>query len=248
MTLKDLLKKKEKIKEEGAATARSGSTLSPDVPEFQFFRTTTSTHEAIQPPSHPDDPTREGPLLSPEPKGAFGRFRRHSNASSTGSHTAEGATKGLERLHFGRTRSSSSVNVPQNLPEIGGDGVARNEEDEAKWEKRATVLVTEGLHHAGGSSRPSTPGVEVSAPLSSGRPKSRSRTPSVSAPGDEVNIQEAIRLHEKGNLEASTALFGKLADPHSHNNALAQVLYGLALRYAAAFAVALDTPSISRTS
>ena len=58
------------------------------------------------------------------------------------------------------------------------------------------------------------------------------RRPSTSAPADEENIQEAIRLHEKGNLEASTALFGRLADPNGANNALAQVLYGLALRHA----------------
>jgi len=70
----------------------------------------------------------------------------------------------------------------------------------------------------------------MTAPLSPGGKRGRSRSPSVGVPGDEENIQEAIRLHEKGNLEASTALFGRLADPTSHNNALAQVLYGLALR------------------
>jgi len=32
------------------------------------------------------------------------------------------------------------------------------------------------------------------------------------------------------DLEASTAMFGKLADPDGPNNALSQVLYGLALR------------------
>jgi hypothetical protein len=234
MPLKDLLKKKDKIKDEGAApTAQTGPTLSPDVPEFLFFRTTTSTQESIEPPSFPGDPTREQPLLSPEPRGAFGRFRKHSNASSQGSHTgtSDGVAKGLERLHFGRTRSGSSAHVPDNLPEVGGDGVARTEEEEAKWEKRATVLVTEGaLNHAGGASGPPTPRVEVAPPLSPGGRSGRSRSPSVTAPGDEENIQEAIRLHEKGNLEASTALFGRLADPTAHNNALAQVLYGLALR------------------
>jgi hypothetical protein len=235
MTLKDLLKKKDKIKDEGATPAmRSGPILSPDVPEFQFFRTTTSTQESIEPPSFPGDPTREQPLLSPEPRGAFGRFRRHSNAASQGSHTGttEGVAKGLERLHFGRTRSSSSAHVPENLPEVGGDGVARTEDEEAKWEKRATVLVTEGALNQGGVSGPSTPRVEVAPPLSPGmRPGTgRTRSPSVTAPGDEENILEAIRLHEKGNLEASTALFGRLADPVAHNNALAQVLYGLALR------------------
>ena len=32
-------------------------------------------------------------------------------------------------------------------------------------------------------------------------------------------------------LELSTKMFGKLADPNGANNALSQVLYGLALRY-----------------
>jgi hypothetical protein len=117
------------------------------------------------------------------------------------------------------------------LPDVGGDGVARTEEEEANWEKRATVLVTEGpLNQMAGTSRPTTPRVEVAAPLSPGGQRGRSRSPSIAAPEDEENIQEAIRLHEKGNLEASTALFGRLADPNGHNNALAQVLYGLALR------------------
>ena len=32
-------------------------------------------------------------------------------------------------------------------------------------------------------------------------------------------------------LETSTKMFGKLADPNGANNSLSQVLYGLALRY-----------------
>lgn len=193
MTLKDLLKKKDKIKDEGATPASSkGPTLSPDVPEFQFYRTTTSTQETIEPPSFPGDPTREIPQPSAEPRAKFGRFRKHSNAASQGS--APGAEDGrgkqhdrlAERLHIGRTRSSSSVNVPENLPEVGGDGVARTEEEEASWEKRATVLVTEGLHH--GTSAPSTPGYENANPLSPRRPtSSRSNTnATVSATADEV--------------------------------------------------------------
>jgi hypothetical protein len=188
MTLKDLLKKKDSVRREGAAPkASTGPTLSPDVPEFQFYRTTTSTQETIEPPSFPGDPTREGPLLSPEPRGKFGRFRSRSNTQGATS----GAEKGhlAERLHFGRTRSSSSVNVPDNLPEVGGDGVARTEEDEANWEKRATVLVTEGLQH--GSSQPGTPSFEHANAMSQGRPtsaRSRSGTIPIGAPADEVCI------------------------------------------------------------
>ncbi|CAI9629377.1 HCP-like protein [Alternaria alternata] len=231
MALKDLLKKKDKIRDEGATPmSPTGPTLSPDVPEFQFFRTTTSTQETIEPPSFPGDPTRDSPLLSPTSRGKFGRFRSRSNASSQGSATGQHDNKLAERLHFGRSRSSSSINVPENLPEVGGDGVARTEEEEAKWETRATVLVTEGLQH--GSSQPNTPSYEPTSPMSHGRPTSaRSRSGTVGAPADEENIQEAIRLHEKGNLEASTALFGRLAEPTGANNALAQVLYGLALRH-----------------
>lgn len=33
------------------------------------------------------------------------------------------------------------------------------------------------------------------------------------------------------DLERSTQLFGRLADPNGANNPLSQVLYGLALRY-----------------
>jgi hypothetical protein len=190
MTLKGLLKKKDSVRREGAATTASkGPTLSPDIPEFQFFRTTTSTQETIEPPSFPGDPVREGPLLSPEPRGKFGRFRSRSNTASQGA--TSGTEKGhlAERLHFGRTRSSSSVNVPDNLPEVGGDGVARTEEEEANWEKRATVLVTEGLQH--GSSQPGTPSYERANPMSQGRPTSartRSGTIPIGTPADEVCI------------------------------------------------------------
>lgn len=95
-----------------------------------------------------------------------------------------------ERLHFGRTRSASSINVPDNLPDVGGDGVARTEEEEAKWETRATVMVTEGLaaHGSGGPSQPGTPSFEH-ADFGAVRPGSsgaRGRTGSVGTPRDEV--------------------------------------------------------------
>ncbi|KAF2270667.1 HCP-like protein [Lojkania enalia] len=224
MTLKDLLKKRDKVRDEGAAP--KGPELSTDVPEFQFYRSTTTTHEAIEPPSFPGDPNRESPLLSPEPHKRLSRFRRHSNASQSNAGAEDNRAREnrlSERLHISRQRSSSSVNLPENLPEIG-DGVARTEDDEAKWEKRATLMAKGNTISRSGST---TPNIETSNPLEVGR---RSRSPSVSAVGD-GDIQEAIRLHESGNLEASTALFGRLADPNGANNALSQVLYGLALRH-----------------
>ncbi|KAI1344627.1 HCP-like protein [Xylariaceae sp. FL0016] len=53
----------------------------------------------------------------------------------------------------------------------------------------------------------------------------------VSSQKTDADIQEAIRLHEDGELERSTALFGQLADPGGANNPLSQVLFGLALRH-----------------
>lgn len=174
MTLKDLLKKKDKVKDEG--TGEKPPPRSPDVPEFTFMRTTTTTQETFEPPSFPGDPPRQNaPFLSPEPRGIKGRFRRHSNASSTSVGGEQDKAKHEHRL-FGRSRSSSSVNVPENLPDVGGDGVARNEEEEARWEKRATVLVTSSNVLKSGSATPND---------GAGR---RSRSPSVSNAPDDVCV------------------------------------------------------------
>lgn len=189
MTLKDLLKKKDKIKDEGATDAApKGPMLSPDVPEFTFMRTTTTTQESIEPPAFPGDPTRQGPLLSPEPRGGrMSRFRRFSNASSNASggdeHRAKSESRLADRLSFGgRNRSSSSAHVPQNLPDMGGDGVARTEEDEANWEKRATLLAKGNTLSKSGST---TPNIERPDPMAG---TAGGRRPSVSQPKEEVGL------------------------------------------------------------
>lgn len=180
MTLKDLLKKKEKIKDEGATRpASTAPKISSEVPEFTFMRTTTTSQSIIQPPSFPGDPTREEPLLSPEPHKKLGRFRRHSNVgSSDSSGEHKGEHRLSERLHFGRTRSSSSVNVPENLPEAS-EGVARTEDDEAKWEKRATVLAT-------GNTLPKSPATTPKYELPNPMEGNRGRSKSIGTPVDDV--------------------------------------------------------------
>jgi hypothetical protein len=94
-----------------------------------------------------------------------------------------------------------------------GDKVA-TEQREAQWEKRATMLA-------------------MNNPLldSPNEKRERSRSPGISDARGDVNIQEAIRLHEAGELTASSNMFSQLADPRGANNALSQVLYGLALRH-----------------
>lgn len=96
---------------------------------------------------------------------------------------------------------------------------------EDQWEHRATILAKEMEKNR---SRPTTPvgsTMDLSKMSLGGSPEGVVLTKYV-----DDNIQEAIRLHEAGELETSTQMFGRLADPNGENNALSQVLYGLALR------------------
>ncbi|EEP76727.1 predicted protein [Uncinocarpus reesii 1704] len=216
MTLKDLLKKKDKSRYDGHAQPVSPGLIVP--PEFKFIRSDTHTQEAILPPSFGDSPTTSAPEAKP-----FGRLHRSSNASNiAGNEWSPPREKGSisHRLHLGRrsrSGSTSSINLPTNLPAVEENGDAQ--EREAQWEKRATLLAQEPMNI-----RPSSP--------RSPSPRSRSSSMGrLSGPEDDVNIQEAIKLHEAGELTKSTMMFGRLADPNGQNNALSQVLYGLALRH-----------------
>lgn len=129
----------------------------------------------------------------------------------------------------------SSENVPQDLPEIkAGDGESKDAE--SQWEHRATILA---MQNEKNRSRPGTAdgfvtdgsairGISLNSPVS---PSTIAPAGIVSTKLVDDNIQEAIRLHEAGELQTSTQMFGRLADPKGANNALSQVLYGLALRY-----------------
>ncbi|KAE9989093.1 hypothetical protein EG328_000024 [Venturia inaequalis] len=205
MTLKDLLKKKDKVEVESS----SAQPLAP--PAFTFIRTTTNTQEVIDPPTFPGDQ----PPTSPPQRSLSHRFRlrRQPSAAQSGDqndkldvrHKSE--KKLSERLHLGprdRAPSIGSANIPADLPEIQGDS-------EDVWEKRATLLA---------KSNPNTPE----------EGKKSSEAPVVDKSGD-INIQAAIDLHEAGDFTKASEMFGQLADPHGANNALSQVLYGLALRH-----------------
>jgi len=115
--------------------------------------------------------------------------------------------------HFGRPRSKSSVYVPEGMPELD------NRASEDQWEHRAALLAQ------GGRSSP-VGNLEEFPPDDDRHRRSQSVVSSLDI-GDN-NIQEAIRLHEAGELARSTRMFGKLAD---QNNPLSQVLFGLALRH-----------------
>lgn len=140
---------------------------------------------------------------------------------------------------FSMRRTVSSSHVPEDLPEITITDDA--EGNGAEWERRATMLAWENeksrsrsTSPAAGATRdahqvrprPASATFELGAPAHSPPPP-----PAGSSPDADINIQEAIRLHEAGDLERSTKMFGQLADPSGQNDALSQVLYGLALRH-----------------
>jgi hypothetical protein len=165
-------------------------------PEFTFIRSDTYTKEVIHPPS--GNSFHDTPHNVPVPS------RPRSSSTATTRSRFRHSFHHIPVISSNRRdRSSVSINIPQDLPQVNDADPDR----EAQWEKRATVL--------------------VGNPIDSSFPA----TQSASFVVHDENIQEAIRLHEAGEYERSTAMFGRLADPQGPNNALSQVLYGLALRH-----------------
>ena len=237
MPLKDLLKKREKLAENASPAVSSPENR--DVPQFTFIRTDTNTQEIINPPSfgdHSPVPTPPSQLTTPPKK--LGRLRKSSGASVTSPILEESPTASRrlsQRLHLSRSASTSSVNIPSDLPDISEryDKSTDQQDKEAQWEDRATRLGHQegGRPGSRGGSAP-PPDEDMSRMNLSGpeRPSSRSSNKgrSVSdAMGDE-NIQQAIKLHEAGDLTNATKMFGRLAE---NGNVLSQVLYGLSLRH-----------------
>ncbi|KUJ11150.1 HCP-like protein [Mollisia scopiformis] len=247
MPFKDLLKKKDKGEEQQQDTAAA-----EEQPVFLFMRSDTNTQELIRPPtfsSHntPDDPPYADTRNESKTSRLFKGRSRSGSVVSTASVSSRASQKSntkspnsrrlSERLHLKKAEPTSE-SVPQDLPDIqlatgeedGGDGA------ESQWEKRATMLARKNEQSR---SRPATPLGGSTTDLGSfndmsisGRPGSAGRHESVvSTKQTDDNIQEAIRLHEAGELVTSTSMFGRLADPNGENNALSQVLYGLALRH-----------------
>ncbi|KAL8832137.1 MAG: hypothetical protein Q9191_000459 [Dirinaria sp. TL-2023a] len=223
MPLKDLLKKRDKITDDAGKGEPSDPAHSPS--EFTFMRTDTNTQELIQPPSFPGEDALPTSNKERHTSKLVSRFRSSSNASISSKTSNQGEKRLSQRLHLrsASRASSTSSNIPEDLPAIEGN-LDGSEEREAKWEERATILAKESpiTNHPTAAARDQT--VLGSRGNSEGRPPLARNLSD--AKGDET-IQEAIRLHEAGNLEESTAMFGRLAE----SNAMAQILYGLALRH-----------------
>lgn len=256
MGLRDILKKKDKIEDSSDDDKRQDAVKNLQAPEFTFIRSDTHSHEVIHPPSDPTSQNASNENVNflsasdAQYSGGASRPRRISDAfkpRTRGSSTSSRPTsmpapdKGgpsrriSQRLHLKRSPASSE-NVPENLPEI----VVAGGEDEAEkqWEKRATILAKTANENELQRGRPASPTTDpyVAAGIQGGLGSmrisndQRQSNPVASSPAIDADIQEAIRLHEEGELKESTRLFGILADPNGANNPLSQVLYGLALR------------------
>ncbi|EGP92130.1 uncharacterized protein MYCGRDRAFT_33587 [Zymoseptoria tritici IPO323] len=216
-SLRDLLKKKDKIVEQSTPE----NNLSP--PEFTFIRTTTQDFERIEPPSYPED----SQSLPAKANNTSSQATADTNGQQLPTRPkSERRISGVLHLHSrSHSRSNSaelSVNLPRDLPEAPEGTAEAKEHREAQWEKRATILA---------KNSPLRDGALQTAQSEDRAQNRRSKSPSISDATGDVNIQEAIRLHEAGDLPRSTEMFGQLARPDGANNALAQVLYGLALRH-----------------
>jgi hypothetical protein len=247
MGLRDLLKKKDDVSRGAAPDAQP-----VHGPEFTFIRSDTHSQDLIHPPDGPlgdvgnylsvNEPPKQRRSLDVFRSGHRSRSRSDSSPAGSGS---DGGGRRMSRFQLNRAPPSSEK-VPQDLPEIvAPSDPSDRDAAELQWEQRATMLATQN-DRASGASQPTSP----MSPMSPGGPGGplygpgpgpgrSSRSASVSAGGSRVvsskaideDIQEAIRLHEAGDLEKSTTLFGRLADPDGANNPLSQVLYGLALRH-----------------
>ena len=243
--LKDFLKKKEKIKEEVTPSVVSPPEPDPTADAFTFLRSDTNTQELISPPSFTDEVAE--PIPHKNERRLSSHFARLRSSSDTSTRSAQSRTspKGekrlSQRLHLNRSRapSSSSVNVPTDLPDIQ-DVAIEGEEKEAQWEERATMLAKANPNNRpvslDGQPKGMTTGQKfyqdrfpqrTSPDTEQGLGVRPGMTRSVSSAKGDENIQEAIRLHESGDLVNSTAMFGRLAD----GNAMAQIMFGLALRH-----------------
>lgn len=237
--LRDLLKKKDKIENDEKEAQQPLPPALPQANEFSFIRTDTHTEEYIKPPSFAESDRDVNAAVEPKSPSARrsfgGRFRKSSSPGIPEVPSPEKEKKDHKRLserlrlHRDRTASTSSVNLPSDLPDLGDtySESTDRQDAEAKWEQRATILV---------SKSPIIPANHLNGDLDNlnlGSPEghSPSRPRSINDPTSDIDIQKAIELHESGqpgDLEQATDMFRQLAE---RGNVLSQVLYGLSLRH-----------------
>lgn len=132
MTLRDILRKKDKFRND---ENENPSHKQESLPSVTIMRSDTNTFEIIKAPSFGSELVGKG---NPQESNCS---RRPSDASQ-GSRGSGKSRRLSSFLHF-RTPSqdkASSINLPSNLPPIEPISDCSIEDTEAQWEKRATIL------------------------------------------------------------------------------------------------------------
>ena len=208
--LRDLLKKRDKFKNEEAENRKLHS-----APEVTIIRSDTHTQEILNPPSFNLD-SNIAPLRDKGPPQVRLSHSRSPSTASKSSRDSHGERKLSSIFHF-RSHSKdrpNSENVPGDLPSIVTGSEVDSDDKEAQWEKRATILA-QGSANLALESQRSIPEIPMAKYGPDGElPRSR-RGSSSEAGGDDVrssrssptqtylhttqdDIQKAIRLHESG--------------------------------------------------
>ncbi|KAK7204777.1 hypothetical protein BZA70DRAFT_184354 [Myxozyma melibiosi] len=198
-----------------------------------------------------------GEEATPSPSGGslvapYGRARSNSGHR----HMRIRSSSSDKQRHL----SASSSHLPEDLPALSAEDAlearlkAKEQQDsdaavyetEMMWESRAVKLAMKesevdrsvaGMQSlrlsqssfSGSAASDLSSSTAGNGSLSGVSPTSHAATPF--SESTETDLQTAIDLHESGQLEQSTRLFGQLANPEGANHPLAQVLYGLALRH-----------------
>jgi hypothetical protein len=188
MPLREILQKKDRIGDNSGQYAAGvpSASLNP-VPRIKFVRSDTTSQEVITPPLYDDDDVHQpqNSYLEPSPPSSsrrrslnpFNRSRSPSDSlGSPPSQPRERRLSHLLHLDRGSSRNSSgiSINIPSDLPQINND--KGDEQDrEAQWEKRATVLVQRNPNLASPLSPTSSQGFGATSVQSRSRSSSQSR-------------------------------------------------------------------------
>ncbi|CCU81338.1 hypothetical protein BGHDH14_bgh02125 [Blumeria hordei DH14] len=235
MPLRQILKKKENLDRRIVEDPLTIPVL--------FVRTDTNTQEIIFPPNSPT--TDEQPL--PTTKNGRPKKTRifllkkwcsitrvyHMPKPSDPSHKSSISISRRLSSWLELKRDKPPKRVLKKVPNIGK--VVENVNDkgpvhEVEWEKRATSMAK--LNHEAQNRPISSASKHNLLPhLTPIKEATRSDQAGLQPKNVDDSLQEAIRLHEAGELGTSTIMFGRLADPSGENNALSQVLYGLSLRH-----------------
>ncbi|KAI6246818.1 hypothetical protein HI914_05199 [Erysiphe necator] len=213
------------------------------------LRSDSTSAEVIHPPSSPvDDTSSHGKFWDnsseKRTKRLLGKLRLESTISTDSSNVpnqSKPKVSAFRRLskHLHRRKKRASKKVPTDLPdiEIITEQVERSVEKKineirSQWEMRAMLLAKKNEESQKNFSIPegeSDVNILPGNHTNEGDKKPISCMTTKNNNGD--NIQEAIRLHEAGELQISTEMFGRLAESPGENNNLSQVLYGLSLRH-----------------